>query len=126
MFPYASFFISLNPLKTTASLQDKRSGLCIGNHQASQRKAMKKIFLIPLVSLFLFACEKKDDHIILYTSQPTKDVTVLIDAFQKQNPDIKVEVFRSGTVEVLDKISKEAETSQVQADVVMISDSIAM
>ena len=87
---------------------------------------MKKIFLIPLVSLFLFACEKKDDHVILYTSQPIKDVTVLIDAFQKQNPGIKVEVFRSGTVEVLDKISKEAEKNQIQADVVMISDSISM
>lgn len=88
---------------------------------------IKKLFVLCCLCLsFLAACEKKKENIILYTSQHNKDIAVVIDAFQKQHPDIHVEVFRSGTTEVINKLLLEVAKDQFQADVIMISDAIAM
>lgn len=87
---------------------------------------MKKIFLLCICSLFLWACENKKENVILYTSQHNKDIVVLINAFQKKNPNIHVEVFRSGTTEVIDRLLLEAKNDNIQADIIMISDTVAM
>ncbi|MFM1653293.1 ABC transporter substrate-binding protein [Brevibacillus sp. B_LB10_24] len=57
-----------------------------------------------------------------YTSQPDKDAAALIEAFNKKYPDVKVELFRSGTEEVISRLLAEAETNNVKADVLLVAD----
>lgn len=59
----------------------------------------------------------------LYTSQPEEDVAKLVEAFNAEYPDVKVNVFRSGTEEVISKLQAEKETNNVLADVLLVSDS---
>lgn len=59
-----------------------------------------------------------------YTSQPEGDVTKLLAAFNKKYPDVKVENFRSGTEEVTAKIQAENQAGKVQADVLLLADSV--
>ena len=90
---------------------------------------MKKIYAslsIFVAALFLWACEKHNETLVLYTSQPDKDIASLLEAFQKVHPDIKIEVFRSGTSEILDKLAPEIKSGDIKADIVMISDIVAM
>ena len=87
---------------------------------------MKNLFLICVYFLLLSACENKKENLVLYTSQPTKDISVLVDSFKEKNPNINVQVFRSGTTEIIDRLILEAQTGNIKADVVMISDTIAM
>ena len=49
--------------------------------------------------------EKKDvsGKITLYTSQPEEDAQKLIDGFNKECPNVTVDVFRSGTEEVVSR-----------------------
>lgn len=58
----------------------------------------------------------------LYTSQPEADAQTLIEAFNNKYPDITVNVFRSGTEEVISKVMAEKETNSLMADVLLVSD----
>lgn len=60
----------------------------------------------------------------LYTSQPEEDAKVLIDAFNERCPDVTVEVFRSGTEEVVSKVLAEDQAGSVLADVLLVADSV--
>lgn len=66
---------------------------------------------------------KATGTITVYTSQPEADIQSLIEDYNEKNPDVTVEVFRSGTEEVISKINAEKEAGKVQADVVLVSDS---
>ncbi|UFJ38913.1 ABC transporter substrate-binding protein [Brevibacillus humidisoli] len=57
-----------------------------------------------------------------YTSQPDADAAALIDAFTKKYPDVKVELFRSGTEEVISRLLAEAKAGSVKADVLLVAD----
>lgn len=59
-----------------------------------------------------------------YTSQPDTDATALVKAFNKEYPDVEVNVFRSGTEEVIGKVLAENQAGDVQADVLLVSDSV--
>lgn len=59
----------------------------------------------------------------LYTSQPEQDIAQLIESFNKAYPNITVDVFRSGTEEVLSKVMAEKETGDILADALLVSDS---
>ncbi|MBD1383029.1 ABC transporter substrate-binding protein [Metabacillus arenae] len=59
-----------------------------------------------------------------YTSQPDADAVALVEAFNKEYPDVKVETFRSGTEEVISKIKAEQLAGDVQADVLLVADSV--
>jgi iron(III) transport system substrate-binding protein len=87
---------------------------------------MKKFFLYCICFLFLWGCERKKENVILYTSQHNKDIVALVNAFQKKYPDIHVEVFRSGTTEVVNRFLLETKNGNFEADVIMISDTLAM
>lgn len=63
-------------------------------------------------------------EITLYTSQPEADAQVLIDGFNKKYPDITVNVFRSGTEEVISKVLAEKQVGAIQADVLLVADSV--
>lgn len=62
----------------------------------------------------------------LYTSQPDKDAAQTVAAFRKAYPKVEVEVFRSGTTEVMAKLAAEFSAGQAQADVLLIADAASM
>ncbi len=58
----------------------------------------------------------------LYTSQPDADAQQTADAFQAAYPGVTVEIFRSGTEEVISRLLLEAEADAPQADVLLVAD----
>ncbi len=58
----------------------------------------------------------------LYTSQPESDVQKLTEAFNKKYPNVKVNIFRSGTEEVVSKILTEKKMGSVKADALLVAD----
>lgn len=59
-----------------------------------------------------------------YTSQPDADAQALVNAFTEKNPDVEVSIFRSGTEEVVSKIQAEDQAGDIQADVLLVADSV--
>lgn len=72
------------------------------------------------------ADEVAEGTITLYTSQPDADVAEMVSAFNDAYPDVTVDVFRSGTEEVLSKIRAEQQAGASQADVIFIADALSM
>jgi iron(III) transport system substrate-binding protein len=64
--------------------------------------------------------------LVLYTSQPERDAGQTVAAFRKANPAVDVEVFRSGTTEVMGKLAAEFAGGQPKADVLLIADAASM
>jgi iron(III) transport system substrate-binding protein len=65
-------------------------------------------------------------RLMVYTSQPSDQMAKVVEAFQKARPGVKVELFRSGTTEVMNKLQAEFAAGRPQADVVLIADAVAM
>ncbi|WP_051988341.1 ABC transporter substrate-binding protein [Bosea sp. UNC402CLCol] len=64
--------------------------------------------------------------LVLYTSQPEKDAAQTIAAFKKAYPSVDVDIFRSGTTEVMGKLAAEISAGQPGADVLLIADAASM
>jgi iron(III) transport system substrate-binding protein len=64
--------------------------------------------------------------ITVYTSQPSDQMAKVTEAFNKAHPGVKIELFRSGTTEVMNKLQAEFAAGRPQADVVLIADAVAM
>src|SRR5262245_62159951 len=64
--------------------------------------------------------------IAVYTSQPSDQIGKVVEAFRKVHPNVRVELFRSGTTEVMNKLQAEFAAGRPQADVVLIADAVAM
>jgi len=64
--------------------------------------------------------------IMVYTSQPSDQIARVVEAFRKAYPDVKIDLFRSGTTEVVNKLQAEFAAGRAQADVVLIADAVAM
>lgn len=62
----------------------------------------------------------------VYTSQPQDQMTQVIEAFNKDHPDIRIDLFRSGTTEVMAKLQAEFAAGASPADVLLIADAVAM
>ncbi|MDR3371544.1 ABC transporter substrate-binding protein [Rhodoferax sp.] len=65
-------------------------------------------------------------NLSLYTSQPDRDARGTIAAFNAQYPNVKVNVFRSGTTEVMNRLRTEMAAGSPRADVLLIADAISM
>ncbi|MED4532013.1 ABC transporter substrate-binding protein [Metabacillus fastidiosus] len=100
------------------------------------RKLRSFIILMLMISS-LAACGTKESssnlsenkkgisgNLSFYTSQPDEDAQKLVDAFTKKYPDVQVELFRSGTEEVVSKILAENQAGNIQADVLLVADSV--
>ncbi|SNX54235.1 ABC transporter substrate-binding protein [Thermoanaerobacterium sp. RBIITD] len=107
-------------------------------------KRLKKEFVVLLlltISLIVFTSCKQNSkntstssnsptqtnisgNLTLYTSQPDQDAQGLVKAFNEKYPDVKVNVFRSGTEEVVSKILAEKKSGKVMADVVLLADAV--
>jgi iron(III) transport system substrate-binding protein len=66
------------------------------------------------------------DKLTLYTSQPDKDAAETVAAFKNERPNTEVEIFRSGTTEVLGKLAAEFAAGQPRPDVILIADAVSM
>ncbi|MGL4243141.1 MAG: ABC transporter substrate-binding protein [Beijerinckiaceae bacterium] len=64
--------------------------------------------------------------LVLYTSQPDRDAQQTIAGFRKLHPAVEVEVFRSGTTEVMAKLAAEFAAGQPRPDVLFIADAASM
>jgi iron(III) transport system substrate-binding protein len=62
----------------------------------------------------------------LYTSQPERDASRTVAAFKQAYPGVEVEVFRSGTTEVMGKLAAEFAAGAPKADVLLIADAASM
>jgi iron(III) transport system substrate-binding protein len=67
---------------------------------------------------------KVEGTLNFYTSQPDADAAKLVEGFKAENPDVEVEIFRSGTEEVISKIQAEKLAGDVQADVLLVADAV--
>lgn len=98
-----------------------------------------KIAVILLFLFLLSACGKKDvkssnqeaqgdsaitGELKFYTSQPDEDAATLVKGFNEEYPNVKVETFRSGTEEVISKIKAEKQAGSVEADVLLVADTV--
>lgn len=64
--------------------------------------------------------------LVLYTSQPDRDASQTVEAFRKANPRVEVEIFRSGTTEVMNKLQAEFTAGDPRPDVLLIADAVTM
>jgi len=62
----------------------------------------------------------------LYTSQPDHDAAQTVQAFEKAYPDVHVQVYRSGTSDILSKLAAEFSAGNPQPDVLLIADAVSM
>ena len=83
---------------------------------------------IALVAMLLAgaASAQVAGKLVLYTSQPDRDAQQTVDGFRRKNPGVDVEIFRSGTTEVMNKLMAEIAAGQPRADVLLIADALSM
>jgi len=87
---------------------------------------VRKICLILLVGLLVgsigVTALAKKEKLLVYTSCPIDIMTQLEQAFEAANPDIDLEIYRSGTGTVTAKITTELEAGKVLADLIFVAD----
>lgn len=77
-------------------------------------------------SLSTASAQQISGKIVLYTSQPDRDAQQTVAGFRKLHPNVEVEVFRSGTTEVMSKLAAEFAAGQPRPDVLFIADAASM
>ena len=90
---------------------------------------MNRLLLAATAVLALAAGERaaaQSGPLMLYTSQPNDLLADMIARFNESYPDVQVEVFRSGTTEVINKLQAEFAAGDPQPDVLLIADSVVM
>jgi iron(III) transport system substrate-binding protein len=75
-----------------------------------------------LVLALAFGVLVQAENLLIYTSCPIEIMTSIEQAFEEANPDIDLEVYRSGTGTVTAKIATELEAGNVLADLVWVAD----
>ena len=88
-------------------------------------KMLKRAGAVPAI-LALSIAVAQADSLTLYTSQPEADATKTVEAFKKANPQTEVQIFRSGTSEILTKLAAEFAAGAPQPDVLLIADAVTM
>jgi iron(III) transport system substrate-binding protein len=78
--------------------------------------------VIVLNAAVAFAQAKSPSRVLLYTSVPQELATQFGDAFMKNRPDVKVEIYRAGSTEVGAKIAAEREVGGIRADLLWLAD----
>lgn len=65
-------------------------------------------------------------RLVLYTSQPDRDASQTVAGFRARHPAVEVEVFRSGTTEVMNRLQAELAAGDPRPDVLLIADAVTM
>lgn len=79
-----------------------------------------------LIALGVPAFAAPSGSITVYTSQPQEQMASVVEAFNKDYPDVQVEIFRTGTTELMSKLQAEFTAGSTPADVLLIADAVAM
>jgi iron(III) transport system substrate-binding protein len=74
----------------------------------------------------LFAGAASAGTLTLYTSQPEADAAKTVEAFKAAYPGVEVNIYRSGTSDILTKMAAEFAAGSPQADVLLIADAVSM
>lgn len=74
----------------------------------------------------LFSMALANETLTIYTSQPTEDAQQTVAAFEKANPDIKVNWIRDGTTKLIARLQAEMAAGASMPDVLLIADSVTM
>ena len=86
------------------------------------------VFLLTFVGLVFAGGSKEESKegisgtITLYTSETLTDVQKIAEKFEQKYPGTKVEIYRSGTVEVTAKLQAEIEANSIKPDVIWFAD----
>lgn len=100
------------------------------------KRALSRAVAVAAVgALTLSACAEPDEGegaaaggenatgtVTLYTSEPQAKIDEIIAAFNEEQPDIAVEVFRAGTGDLRARIAAEQATGDIGADVLLAAD----
>ncbi|SOC00476.1 iron(III) transport system substrate-binding protein [Rhodobacter sp. JA431] len=81
---------------------------------------------IALFALATPALAQPSGEITVYTSQPQEQMAKVVAEFNKDYPDVTVEIFRTGTTELMTKLQAEFAAGATPADVLLIADAVAM
>jgi iron(III) transport system substrate-binding protein len=93
---------------------------------ASRRRIVAAIALLACVVGLPVDAQDAKGKLVLYTSQPERDAAQTVAAFKRVHPGIDVEVFRSGTTEVMGKLAAEFSAGQPKPDVLLLADAATM
>ena len=66
------------------------------------------------------------EELNLYTSQPLSDIKVIVDKFEQSNNGIKINIYRSGTSEIILKLLVQEKAAAPKADIILLSDTVSM
>lgn len=89
---------------------------------------LRRTLMVVIASLFLIGivfAASAVETIVLYTSVPIELATKFADEFMKEYKDIKLEVFRAGSTDVINKIWAENEAGGIKGDVLWLADAAA-
>jgi len=78
------------------------------------------------LSVAMLASSASAESLMLYTSQPDKDAAQTVEAFKKAHPDVDVQIYRSGTSDIMSKLAAEFAAGSPQPDVLLIADAVSM
>ena len=94
--------------------------------QRSRRSVVAAALALAACIAIPAAAQDVKGKLVLYTSQPERDASQTVAAFKRVQPGVDVEVFRSGTTEVMGKLAAEFSAGQPKPDVLLIADAAAM
>ena len=78
------------------------------------------------LAVSMLASAASAEPIMLYTSQPDADAAQTVEAFNKVYPDVEVQIYRSGTSDIMSKLAAEFAAGSPQPDVLLIADAVSM
>ena len=82
--------------------------------------------LLLAIALLPTAAAAAASELTLYTSMPKDNAEQLVNVFESKNPGVKVQLFRAGSGQILNKLQGEYAARQLKADVVMLADEVSM
>lgn len=92
----------------------------------NRRQFSRLAALSPLAAALPASAQAVSGKLVLYTSQPDRDAQQTIAGFRRLHPGVEVEVFRSGTTEVMAKLAAEFAAGQARPDLLFIADAASM
>ncbi|HZS82141.1 MAG TPA: ABC transporter substrate-binding protein [Stellaceae bacterium] len=87
---------------------------------------MKPALLAFALLLLASAAHAASGKLVLYTSQPDKIAAETVAAFTRKEPGVSLEIFRSGTTEVMNRLQAELLAGDPRPDVLFIADALTM
>jgi iron(III) transport system substrate-binding protein len=89
-------------------------------------KAFRTALFAAAAALGLAVPAATAQTLVLYTSQPDKDAAETVAGFNKRNPGVRVEIFRSGTTEIMNKLMAEIAAGDPRPDLLLVADSVSL